>query len=399
VPIGPLCLKIDSGQYVRYQIEGDLVGRRTTAPKLENHVKEARLNAGLSQQELADRTGLTRQAVNSIEAGRYLPNTAVSLQLARALDTTVERLFTLDAPTGVTPSVALPDGVRHGDRVVVGRVGARLVAHPVAAPATSDGFASADGVVVDDANIRLLVPAAQVEKTAFLVGCDPSLEMLATLVTRRARGSARLLWVPGSSKDAIDALANASAHIGGIHLREEASGEFNVPQATRALERSGGMLIAYADWEQGFVLRSGNPRKLSGADSLAGRGVRIVNREPGAGSRLLLDSMLSAACIDPARIAGYDHVVRSHMAVARAVAGGTADTGIAIRAVASALELDFLPLMHARFDLVIPATHLDHPAIDLLLEVLQAAALRAELGALPGYGTAETGAVRATVAV
>lgn len=373
------------------------MGRRLGSQKIDSRVRQARMAAGLSQQELAERTGLTRQAVNAIESGRYVPNTVVALHLARALGTRVERLFNVEQAPGDVPLPRLPEGLRRGDRVIAGRVGNRIVAHPAGTGHGGEGFDSASGIIADESNIRLFVPLEEIERTAFIVGCDPSLEMLATLVTRRSRGSARLVWVPGSSKDAIDALETESAHVGGIHLRDETTGEFNTSQATRVLDRTGGVLVSYADWEQGFVVRNGNPKRLGGVDALARRGVRIVNREPGAGSRLLLDGMLASACISPAKVAGYDRVVHSHMGVARAVAEGSADTGIAIRAVAYALGLDFVPLIEATFDLIIPSASLEHPAIDLLLELLQGAALRAELGSLPGYETGATGAVRATV--
>ena len=95
------------------------------------------------------------------------------------------------------------------------------------------------------------------------------------------------------------------------------------------------------------------------------------------------------------RVAGYGDVVRSHVAVAREVAAGRADTGIALRAVAEALGLDFAPITDVKFDLLIPDEHLTHPAVEALLDVLQTSTARAALAALPGYDSSEAGTVRA----
>jgi molybdate-binding protein/DNA-binding XRE family transcriptional regulator len=373
------------------------MGRRVTATELESNVRAARVAAGLSQQALAERAGLTRQAVNAIEAGRYTPNTVVAIRLAQALACRVEDLFRVPEALPSRSAALATGACRPGDRVVVGRVGEKLVAHGLTRKrAAPDGFAAADGIVRGESDIQLFIPPDEVERTAFLVGCDPSLGMLASWVSRRAR-DARLVWVPGSSQDALDALRHSTAHIAGIHLRDARTGEFNLAHAERALAHRGGIVMSYADWEQGFVVQRGNPKKLGGVDALARRGVRLVNREPGSGSRALLDQMLKSACIAPERVAGYGHVVHSHMAVARAVADGVADLGLGLRAVAAAQDLDFVPVVDVKFDLVIPNEHLDHPAIDALLEVLQSGTLRAELGALPGYGTGQTGEVRRRV--
>jgi molybdate-binding protein len=143
---------------------------------------------------------------------------------------------------------------------------------------------------------------------------------------------------------------------------------------------------------------AGNPTGIRTAADLAQPGLRLVNREPGAGSRALLDGLLAAAGVSGQAVAGYDRTAASHFEVAAAVASGGADAGIALAAAALTYGLDFVPLAEVRFDLVIPADHLAHPAIGLLLEALQTRALRDELGALPGYDVSEMGAIRAEYA-
>jgi putative molybdopterin biosynthesis protein len=384
----------DSGPSVSYPNRRPALGRGIADTAVDNNVRSARLAHGLSQQQLARRAGLTRQAVVAIEAGHYTPNTAVALRLAQALACRVEDLFLL--PEQIIEHRALVAGGRcaPGTRVVVGAVGDRLIAHPLSGGRL---FSPADGVALSAAaDVRMFIPSEMAARTAFLVGCDPSLGVLAAAVSRRSP-EARLVWLPGSSQSALNALRRSTVHVAGIHLRDPRTGEFNDAAARRALAATGGMVVSYAGWEQGFIVRRGNPKKLRSVADLAGPRIRLVNREPGSGSRALLDQLLADAGIEGGSVPGYRHAVGSHMAVARAVADGAADVGIGLRAVARA-ECGFVPLTNARFDLLIPDQHLDHPAIKSLLDVLQSAALRAELAALPGYDVSETGATRARIA-
>ncbi len=370
------------------------MGRRIETAAIHNNVRAARVACGLSQRQLAQRAGLTRQAVVAIEAGHYTPNTAVALRLAQALACRVEELFRLPEQLVERRAVIADGRCAPGTRVVVGAVGDRLVAHPLEGGRL---FSPADGVALSPAaDVRLFISPELAERTAFLVGCDPSLGVLASWVSRRSP-EARLVWLPGSSQAALNALRRSTVHVAGIHLRDAKTGKFNVAQANRALAATGGVVVSYAAWEQGFIVQRGNPKKLRSVADLARPGVRLVNREPGSGSRALLDQLLADAAIDPTSIEGYRHRVGSHMAVARAVAEGAADVGIGLRAVARA-ECGFVPLTDAHFDLLIPDEHLEHPAIKALLDVMQTASLRAELAALPGYDVSETGATRLRIA-
>lgn len=367
------------------------MGRRTETGTLLNDVRAARLARGLAQQALAERAGITRQAVVAIEGGQYTPNTAVALRLAQALACRVEDLFALPELPVERKAEPAAGRLAPGSRVVVAEVGERLVAHQLGG---SQLFAPADGVALSaGADVRLFIDPEEAARTGFLVGCDPSLGILASWVSRRSP-SARLLWIPGSSQAALDALRHSTAHVAGIHLRDGKTGEFNVAAARRALARQGGVVMSYAGWEQGFIVAHRNPKKLGSVADLARPGVRIVNREAGSGSRILLDQLLGGACIPGKAVLGYGNIVGSHMAVARAVAGGAADVGIGLRAVTRG-ACEFIPLADARFDLLIPGQHLDHPAVKALIDVLNSSSFRAELSALPGYDVSDTGTTRA----
>jgi len=151
-------------------------------------------------------------------------------------------------------------------------------------------------------------------------------------------------------------------------------------------------VVTFATWEEGFLVRPGNPKSIRTAADLEEPTVRLVNREEGAGARLLLDQRLRAAGIEPSRLQGYDKIVASHFDVARAIAEHHADVGVGIRSAAQLFGLDFVPLQTARYDLVVPKTHLkSHPTLAHLFDTLVSRPFRSEIEALGGYDTRDTG--------
>jgi molybdate-binding protein/DNA-binding XRE family transcriptional regulator len=372
------------------------MGRGATDDSLLNRVREVRLAHGLSQKELADRAGLTRQAVNGIEMRRYTPNASVALRLAQALDSRVEDLFSLPLSGRDRPVLTSGESMEDGDRVALACVGDMLVAHPLSGTRSIiEGFQPADALAAGGASVSMLAPPDAPGKTAVLLGCDPSLTVLVSWVAR-SLPLGRLLWLHASSQSALDALPRGLAHVAGSHL-PGGGPEANVAPARRAFGRHGGLVVTYAAWEQGLIVAPGNPKALRSAADLARPGVRIVNREPGSGSRKLLDELMARDRLAPADVAGYASVVPSHTAVARAVAAGTSDAGIGLEAVSRSFGLDFVPLTEVRFDLVIPHEHTSHFVVQAMLEVLQGARLRMDLAALPGYSTSGTGNIVATI--
>ena len=372
------------------------MGRGAADGELVNRVRETRLSRGLSQRQLAERAGITRQAVNAVELSRYTPNAAVALRLARAMDSRVEDLFSLPISRRDDPVLTSGESMEVGDRVALARIGDVLVAHPLTGTrAIIEGFQPADALAgADGASVSMLAPPDAPARTAILLGCDPSLTVLTSWVARRLP-EARLLWLHASSQSALDALPRGLAHIAGSHLPGDA--EANVAPARRAVGREGGIVVTYAAWEQGLMIAPGNPKELRKAGDLAHQSVRIVNRESGSGSRKLLDELMAREGLAARDVAGYSSVVPSHTAVARAVAAGTADAGMGLEAVSRSFGLDFVPLVEVRFDLVVPQRHAAHPVIQAMLEVLQGARLRRDLAALPGYSTSQTGNVVASI--
>jgi len=134
---------------------------------------------------------------------------------------------------------------------------------------------------------------------------------------------------------------------------------------------------------------------VTGLDSVAKNGLRLVNREPGAEARRLLDRERVRLNLDPTDLIGYDSRASGHLQVASAVAAGLADAGVASEPAARAYGLGFIPLAQERFSLVIPAEHIGSREAQALLKVLASPWLLAQLGGLPGYDAATCG-LRAT---
>lgn len=389
------------------------MGRRVPIEAVESRVRAHRSAAGLSQQTLAERAGLTRQSVSGIESGHYVPNTAVALRLAAALGCAVEDLFGLSpAPArlqaelvGASPGTGTAARSRvlratRGPRVLLARVGDRLLARPLTGAAST--LAAADGRVLavpadgSPATVELLVDRRVVEGTVVVLGCDPALALLGAHLARRYPAY-RLLWAQAGSLVALRALARGEAHAAGTHLRDPETREFNLPYVRRELAGRHVHVVTLTEWQQGLIVAPGNPRGIHVPADLARPDVTLVNREPGSGSRAMLDEALRAAGIGPGAIRGYARELATHLAVAEAVASGAADVGPGIMAAAIALELDFVPLQQERYDLVIPAEHLESPAVQALLEVAAGLAYRSEVETLGGYDSARAGSLVASI--
>jgi molybdate-binding protein len=197
-----------------------------------------------------------------------------------------------------------------------------------------------------------------------------------------------------SSRRALELLKRGKIHGAGCHLRDKATGDYNVPIIRRLIPDEAVCVVTFAVWEQGLVVRHGNPKSIRSVADLGGKGVRLVNREKGSGSRDLLDTGLRRAGVDPKQVAGYEYTADGHLAAAREVAQGTADCCVATRSAARCFGLDFIPLAVERFDLAFARASLELPATKALLNVLNGASLRRKLEVLAGYDTAHTGEIR-----
>jgi putative molybdopterin biosynthesis protein len=288
-------------------------------------------------------------------------------------------------------------------RVTVGRVGERVVATPLGRGAGAiSTLVRADGIVQiprfsegleagESVTVRLYRPLDAIENAIVAVGShDLTLDLLAQFLAERTPGM-RLTSANVGSLGGLVALNRNEAHIAGSHLLDPASGEYNRAYVKRYLRGKDVVLVTLVEREQGFLVRAGNPAGLSSWQDLGRDDIRYVNRQRGAGTRVLLDFELSKLEVTAESVPGYDRQEFTHLAVAAAVASGTADYGLGIRAAANALELDYVPLAHERYDLVIPREHYDSELLQPLLGLLSDEEFQAAVSSMPGYSVNKMG--------
>jgi putative molybdopterin biosynthesis protein len=337
---------------------------------------------------------VSRQTIYAMEAGSYVPNTAVALKLARVLETTVEELFTLPQEFAepdlrletvtLLPGSGTPEA---GQPVQLCQVDKRLMASPPSPVPWY--FPSSDAVFTGTkAKVQIFHSDAQFDNRILIAGCDPGISVLARHV--QAAG-VELVLAHRNSSQALKHLKDGAVHVAGTHLRDEESGESNIPEIGRLFPKNSVAVISFAIWEEGIVTASGNPKSIREIADFARADVSIVNREEGAGTRQLLDSRLKALKINGSGVRGYDRIAQGHLPAAWQVKSGTADCCIATRAAARVFGLGFLPLISERYDLAVRRQHLDLPGVQALLDTLARASFRRELEGLGGYDTRAAG--------
>jgi putative molybdopterin biosynthesis protein len=213
---------------------------------------------------------------------------------------------------------------------------------------------------------------------------DLTLDLLAQFLATRSLG-VRLTSANVGSLGGLIALRRGEAHLAGSHLLDPETGEYNVNYIKRYLPDNPTILITLVGRDQGWIVPPDNPLKLSNWADAANPDVQIVNRQRGAGTRVLLDYELNRLGIDPESVRGYEREEYTHLAVAAAVASGAANAGLGIYAAARALNLDFVPLATERYDLVIPQAHYESDLLRPLLDLLDDEEFRSSVAALPGY--------------
>jgi putative molybdopterin biosynthesis protein len=374
--------------------EGGAMGRKKYQKQdsITSKVKEFRLKKGWSQEALAAKLDIRRQAVYDIESGRYLPNTAIALRLVRLFGCRVEDLFVDQTLPDNEPVHVINGEDAPLSRLVLGRVRDRLVGLPLkGAESVPFGLRSADGLLnPDKKSACLFTPPNHLNKSIILMGCDPAFEILACHVSRRAPES-RVHCRFASSHRALNKLAEGVTHLAGTHLHNEGKEESNVVVARKKLVGVPCYVLGFSIMEEGLMVARRNPLNIQSVIDLAQPKVRFVNREAGAALRVLLDNYLERAGIDNATINGYENEVVSHREGAYQIACNAADAALGLRVIAEAFGLDFVPITAARCDLVVPNDMTDHPTVRVLLDVLQSAPLRREIDAIAGYESTATG--------
>ncbi|MDD4238265.1 MAG: molybdopterin biosynthesis protein [Desulfotomaculaceae bacterium] len=305
----------------------------------------------------------------------------------------------------ISKKMVSPLGVEEFVRVKLGQVGERIIATPISRGAgVLMSLVRADGMlrlprlsegyhIGEKVPVELFRTPEEIRETTVIIGShDIALDVLANFL-RQKYPVATLSSAHVGSLGGLTALKRGEAHCAGTHLLDEETGTYNVPYIERLLPGREVILVNLAHREQGLIVAVDNPRSIGGLADLTRPDVIYVNRQRGAGTRILLDHLLRKAGIEPDLIKGYDLEEYTHMGVAAAVKSGSVDAGLGIRAAAQALGLDFIAIEEERYDLCIPAEFWETPYIQRLLEVMAEPIFREEVSKLGGYDLRDCGRV------
>ncbi|OPY87102.1 MAG: Molybdopterin molybdenumtransferase [Syntrophaceae bacterium PtaU1.Bin231] len=294
-----------------------------------------------------------------------------------------------------------PMGEDEWVRVTVGRVGERTVAAPLSRGAgVITSLVRADGIVRiprfsegvetgQEVKVELYRDPSDIDRTIVHIGShDLCLDMLSQYLADAGR---RFSSANAGSLGGLMALRRGDAHLAGSHLLDPATGEYNISYVKQYLPNVPVVVMTFLHREQGLIVAPCNPRGIQGLSDLTRDDVRYVNRQRGAGTRVLLDYHLNKLGIEPERVKGYRREEYTHLAVAVAVQSGAADCGLGIASAAHALQLDFIPFEKERYDLVIPRIHYESELLQPLLDLIRGPVLRGVVNELPGYDTTSMG--------
>lgn len=286
-------------------------------------------------------------------------------------------------------------------RVKLGKVGDKVIAAPLPRGAGSiTTLTRADGILRIPSNVEgvdrdatvsveLLRSPDSIERNLVIIGShDLTLDVLADeLISSN-------IFVSSSNVGSLGgllAIKNRSCHFATSHLLDEETGEYNWSYIKKYIPDIPVKLINAVHREQGLMVPKGNPKNIKGFEDLVRKDVTFINRQKGAGTRVLLDYYLQKMNLDPSEIKGYSLEEYTHTSVAVAVLSGVADVGMGVMAAAKALGLDFIPVATEQYDLVIPEEFMEDEKIARMLEVIRGDSFKKKVLALGGYGVEMTG--------
>ena len=305
----------------------------------------------------------------------------------------------------ITRKLLSPMGEDEWVRVTVGRVGDRVVAAPLSRGAgVITSLVRADGIVRiprfsegvdagDEVTVELYAAPDEIERTIVHIGShDLTLDLLAQHLAESGR---RFVSANAGSLGGLIALRRGEAHLAGSHLLDPETGEYNVSYIKQYLPNVPVVLVTLLRREQGLIVAKGNPKGIESLADLTRLDVRYVNRQRGAGTRVLLDYRLRVLGIAPEQVRGYGREEYTHLAVAAAVQSGVADCGLGVRAAARALDLDFVSVEWERYDLVIPKQYYESDLLRPLLALIRGDSFGRAVAELEGYDPGLMGQIAA----
>jgi len=312
----------------------------------------------------------------------------------------------LELPTEtaiLTRKLVSPAGDDDFVRVVVGKVGEKLLAAPLSRGAgVITSLVQADGLALipsgiqgieagEKIQVRLYRSKSEIEKTILAIGShDLTLDLMAQFLSQHDR---RLASANVGSQGGLVAIRRGEAHLAGSHLLNPETGEYNISYIRQYMPNIPVKVIALVGRKQGLIVNKGNSKGIKNLGDLSKPNIRFMNRQRGAGTRVLLDYYLNLMTIPQSSIVGYSQEEYTHLGVAAAIASGRADCGLGIAAAAQALDLDFVPLFQERYDLVIPKQFADDELLAPLFSLLADSDFRKAVSQLTGYDVSVMGTI------
>ncbi|RQD55700.1 MAG: molybdopterin biosynthesis protein [Desulfonatronovibrio sp. MSAO_Bac4] len=294
-------------------------------------------------------------------------------------------------------------GMEEFIRVSVGRVKDDYVATPLARGAGMiTTMTRAQGItriaqdlegLVRNKNIEveLFRPRKELDRVLVAVGSHDNTMDILTNELMGMDNPIHLASTHVGSMGGITAILDRAAHIAGIHLFDPDTNDYNFPFLQKYAPDLKFKIVNLAIRHQGLIVSKGNSKKISGISDLTRKDIVFVNRQRGAGTRILLDHHLKQSGISPDEVNGYDEEEFTHMAVAVNVLSQTADCGMGIMAAANALNLEFVPIAKERYDLLIPDYSFNEPKVEVLLDLINNSSFKEKIRKLGGYETDLTG--------
>lgn len=290
-------------------------------------------------------------------------------------------------------------------RMTIGCIDGQYIANPLTrAAGVTMSMVRADGLLRippghlgyeqgEEAEIELYRPIEQIKQTIVVTGShDLSIDLLHSQL-RETDPKRFLVSSHVGSMGGILAIQKGEAHVAGIHLFDESTGTYNIPFIEKHVQAKAVVLVQLVYRQQGWIVKKGNPLQIQTIDDIAREGITYINRQRGAGTRLLFDYLLKQEKRNRDKIYGYTREAVSHLSVAAAVAGGTADVGLGIYSAAVAMGLDFIPVAEERYDLLMSKSFYESVEGEELLHLIQSPAFRQEVEALGGYSCRDSGRI------
>lgn len=297
----------------------------------------------------------------------------------------------------IASTINSPFGIDEFMRVQLVNVGKKIVAVPVSRGADLlMSFVKADGVLRISKDIsqisggsiveiELLTNRSNIDKNLIMMGTyDYTFNIIKNIIYKLDH-KVNLHTYNIGSKQGLKAIKDGFAHFSGIHLFDSRSGDFNVPFVKEVLDGVPVIVLNLFHRYIGLVVKQGNPKNIKDLSDLKRADIKFINRNFGSGTRSIFDYALRKASVNPQEISGYAEESNNHMASAQAVASGSVDAALGIYVSAKALNLDFIPIMFERYDIVIPKKFLNDYKVQVLLHLINSEEFKKEVKDLQGY--------------